>query len=46
MVTVAMYDAVNGIDRARGHGRTHALVSPSGAPVNGHRAVADRKSVV
>ena len=40
MVTAGMYDAVNGIDRARGHGRTHALVSPSGAPVNGHRDVA------
>ena len=40
MVTTAMYDAVNGIDRARRHGRTHALVSPAGAPVNGHRDVA------
>lgn len=40
MVTVAMYDAVNGIDRARGHGRQRALVSPAGAPVNGSREVA------
>lgn len=40
MVNVAMYDAVNGIDRARGHGRTHALVAPSGAPVKGNRDVA------
>lgn len=40
MVTSAMYDAVNGIDRARHHGRTHALVSPSGAPVNGKRDIA------
>lgn len=40
MVTVAMYDAVNGIDGARRHGRTHALVPPSGAPVNGQRDVA------
>ena len=37
MVTVAMYDAVNGIERARHHGREHALVPPVGAPVNGHR---------
>lgn len=40
MATVAMYDAVNGINRARGHGRAPALVSPSGAPRNGHRSVA------
>ena len=40
MVTVAMYDAVNGIDRARRRGRTHALVPPAGAPVSGQRDVA------
>lgn len=40
MATVAMYDAVNDIDRARRHGRTHALVPPAGAPVNGNRDVA------
>ena len=40
MVTVAMYDAVNGIERARHHGREHALVPPAGAPVNGHRDAA------
>ncbi len=40
MVTVAMYDAVNGIDRAHRHGRTHALVAPDGAPAKGDRDVA------
>ena len=40
MVTVAMYDAVNGIDRARQQGREQALVSPAGAPRNGNRDVA------
>jgi hypothetical protein len=40
MVTVAIYDAVNGIDRARGHGRDHALVPPDGAPTDGMRAAA------
>ena len=40
MVTVAMYDAVNGIDRTHRRGRTPALVAPDGAPVNGNRDVA------
>lgn len=41
MVTVAMYDAVNGIDRARQHGRDHALVPPTeDTPINGNRDVA------
>lgn len=40
MVTVAMYDAVNGIERARHHGHAHALVRPTGAPINGHRDAA------
>ena len=40
MVTVAMYDAVNGIDRTHRRGRTHALVAPDAAPVNGNRDVA------
>jgi hypothetical protein len=40
MVTVAMYDAVNGIDRAHRRGRTHALVPPDGAPTSGNRDVA------
>jgi hypothetical protein len=40
MVTVAMYDAVNGLDRARDRGREHALVPPAGAPKKGHRDVA------
>lgn len=31
MLTGAMYDAVNGIDRARGGRREHAIVSPDGA---------------
>lgn len=38
MVTVAIYDAVNGIDRARFVGREHALVPPNGAPFFGSRA--------
>ncbi len=40
MVTIAIYDAVNGIDRARWVGREHALVPPTGAPVLGLRAAA------
>ena len=41
MVTVAMYDAVNGIDVAHGDGRQHALVPATGAPPNGsHNAAA------
>jgi hypothetical protein len=40
MVNVAMYDAVNGIDTARRHGREHALVPALGAPVNGNRDAA------
>jgi hypothetical protein len=40
MVTVAIYDAVNGIDRARWLGREHALVPPTGAPIFGLRAAA------
>lgn len=43
MVNVAMYDAVNGINRARfGRfgGRDHALVGPSGAPRHGNRRAA------
>jgi hypothetical protein len=40
MVAVAIYDAVNGIDRARWVGREHALVPPAGAPILGLRAAA------
>jgi hypothetical protein len=41
MVTVAMYDAVNGIDRARHLStREHALVPAHGAPALGDRRVA------
>jgi hypothetical protein len=40
MVTVAMYDAVNGIDRASNRGRESALVPPNGAPPNGRREAA------
>ncbi|HMI83784.1 MAG TPA: hypothetical protein VK550_06795 [Polyangiaceae bacterium] len=40
MVTVAIYDAVNGIDRARWVGREQALVPPTGAPLLGLRAAA------
>ena len=41
MVTVAMYDAVNGIDRARHLStREHALVSLPGAPAFGDRRAA------
>ena len=40
MVDVAIYDAVNGIDRARLLGREHALVPPAGAPLLGLRAAA------
>jgi hypothetical protein len=36
MVNIAMYDAVNGIDVANGNSkRDYALISPSGAPING-----------
>lgn len=40
MVTVAMYDAVNGIEcskHGQAHCRAHALVPPNGAPANGNR---------
>jgi hypothetical protein len=41
MTTVSMYDAVNGIDRARYLStREHALVPPSGAPFFGDRRAA------
>ena len=41
MVTVAMYDAVNGIDAARSRfGREHALVPTIGAPRGGSRNAA------
>ncbi len=40
MVNAAMYDAVNGIDRARGHGREKALVLPPGAPRRGNQEAA------
>jgi hypothetical protein len=41
MTTVAMYDAVNGIDRARHLStREHALVPPQGAPPLGDRRAA------
>lgn len=40
MLTIAMYDAVNGIDVANGGGRDHALVEPLGAPANGRRDAA------
>jgi hypothetical protein len=41
MTTVAMYDAVNGIDRARHLStREHALVPPQGAPPLGDRRIA------
>ena len=41
MVNVAMYDAVNGIDSARGRDkRDQALVGPAGAPINGSRYAA------
>ncbi len=41
MVTVAMYDAVNGIDTARSRfGREHALVPTIGAPREGSRNAA------
>ena len=40
MVTVAMYDAVNGIDVAQGTVREHALVPATGAPPNGNRNAA------
>ncbi|MBM4257844.1 MAG: hypothetical protein FJ147_18375 [Deltaproteobacteria bacterium] len=41
MTTVAMYDAVNGIDRARFLStREHALVPPTGAPPLGDRRAA------
>jgi hypothetical protein len=37
MVTLAMYDAVNGIDTASRRGRAPALVPAAGAPINGDR---------
>jgi hypothetical protein len=40
LVTTAMYDAVNGIDRARSVGRQPALVLPAGAPLLGRRDAA------
>lgn len=40
MVSVAVYDAVNGIDTAKGRGRAPALVPPDGAPTNGDQSVA------
>ena len=41
MVTIAMYDAVNGIDTARARfGREHALVPTAGAPAQGSRKAA------
>ena len=41
MVNVAIYDAVNGIDRAKGKSdRDHALVPPDGAPAGGNREAA------
>jgi hypothetical protein len=40
MVTVAMYDAVNGINVAQRHGREHALVPGTGAPPQGSRNAA------
>jgi hypothetical protein len=40
MVTVAMYDAVNGIDTAQRDGREHALVPANGAPMTGSRSAA------
>jgi hypothetical protein len=41
MTTVAMYDAVNGIDRVRHlSNREHAIVSPQGAPPLGDRRAA------
>jgi PAP2 superfamily len=40
MVTVAMYDAVNGINTAQRHGREHALVPGTAAPQQGSRNAA------
>jgi hypothetical protein len=42
MTTVAMYDAVNGIEHRKhpAHSRAQALVPPRGAPVNGNRDAA------
>src|SRR5688572_9758995 len=40
MVTVAMYDAVNGIDAARNHGRQHALVAAGDVAVYAHQGAA------
>jgi hypothetical protein len=40
MVTVAMYDAVNGIDTARSHGRQHAVVPPGDVAVYAHQGAA------
>jgi hypothetical protein len=40
MVTAAMYDAVNGIETARRHGREPAIVPADGAPLKGNATVA------
>jgi hypothetical protein len=40
MVTVAMYDAVNGIDAVQHNGREYALVPADGAPKRGSRNAA------
>lgn len=41
MATVAMYDAVNGLDSVQGHGRAHALVAPGeDTPRDAHRGIA------
>jgi hypothetical protein len=40
MITVAMYDAVNGIDAVQRHAREHALVPTDGAPKQGSRNAA------
>lgn len=40
MATVAMYDAVNGIETARHHGRQPAMVPADGAPIGANVSVA------
>lgn len=40
MVNAAMYDAVNGIDTARSHGREYALVPPGDVAVYAHEGAA------